>query len=326
MTTGSAAAPTTSTAVPDWNTIDEEILCPLCHYNLRGLTEPRCPECGYTSTWPEIFDPTRRLHPYLFEHHPERNVKSFWQTALGGLRPRRFWSRLHPAQPSVLPRLIGYWAATTAICIAALAGAWLGLAVDVARSTITTPANRAAVAASLRNPRTVREKGLALRAVGQYGSIQAYIDTVHPAALTPRVVWAVLQPNLALGILMGQILVILAWPWMTFATLMIFQSSMQRHHVRPIHVLRCVLYGFDVVLWIGLALAVTSMAGATLLGAGRGAGLLINHAISASVAATMVLFTYRLRVAHRHYLRVRHPMAIVLASQIIVALLVLILG
>ena len=31
----------------DWSTITENIECPLCLYNLRGLTEPRCPECGY---------------------------------------------------------------------------------------------------------------------------------------------------------------------------------------------------------------------------------------------------------------------------------------
>jgi hypothetical protein len=26
---------------------DRDVDCPLCHYNLRGLTVPRCPECGH---------------------------------------------------------------------------------------------------------------------------------------------------------------------------------------------------------------------------------------------------------------------------------------
>lgn len=32
---------------PDWATLHEDVRCPLCDYDLRGLTEPRCPECGY---------------------------------------------------------------------------------------------------------------------------------------------------------------------------------------------------------------------------------------------------------------------------------------
>jgi hypothetical protein len=33
-----------NTSPPDWERIDEEIYCPLCNYNLRGLTVARCPE------------------------------------------------------------------------------------------------------------------------------------------------------------------------------------------------------------------------------------------------------------------------------------------
>src|SRR5687768_7323276 len=95
-------------AAPDWQTIGEEVLCPLCRYNLSGLVEPRCPECGYGFSWAELLDPERRLHPYLFEHHPERNVNSFFQTMLGGLRPRRFWKSLRPSQPSNVRRLLAY--------------------------------------------------------------------------------------------------------------------------------------------------------------------------------------------------------------------------
>src|SRR4051794_13009935 len=61
--------------------------CPLCDYDLRGLTEPRCPECGYWFDWSDLIDPTKRRHPYLFEHHSRRNVWSFFRTMLGGLRP-----------------------------------------------------------------------------------------------------------------------------------------------------------------------------------------------------------------------------------------------
>src|SRR5260221_14069848 len=86
--------------VPDWSTQQAEICCPMCEYNLRGLTEPRCPECGYRFEWKVLADAKTHLHPYLFEHHPEGNFRSFWQTAWGGLRPWRFWRELHAAQAS----------------------------------------------------------------------------------------------------------------------------------------------------------------------------------------------------------------------------------
>src|SRR5262245_51548252 len=93
---------------PDWSVIKEELTCPLCDYNLRGLADPRCPECGYAFAWPDLIDPTRRRHPYLFEHHHKRNIWSFFKTLFGGLRPRRFWTTLNPAQPSRPFRLAIY--------------------------------------------------------------------------------------------------------------------------------------------------------------------------------------------------------------------------
>ena len=44
---------------PDWDSIPDEILCPLCEYNLRGIPEPRCPECGFKFEWDEVlrYDP-----------------------------------------------------------------------------------------------------------------------------------------------------------------------------------------------------------------------------------------------------------------------------
>ena len=62
--------PVATAAGPDWDHQTEDIFCPLCEYNLRGLIEPRCLECGYRFEWPDLLDPRRRLHPYLFEHHP----------------------------------------------------------------------------------------------------------------------------------------------------------------------------------------------------------------------------------------------------------------
>src|SRR3954468_19436061 len=98
--------------VPTISPPDQDVLCPLCGYNLRGLPEARCPECGGQFDWPDLLDPTRRVHRYLFEHHPERNIWSFIRTMIGGITPRRFWRDLHPAQPSRPKRLVLYWMVT----------------------------------------------------------------------------------------------------------------------------------------------------------------------------------------------------------------------
>src|SRR5689334_1067676 len=98
----------------------DDLACPMCGYNLRGLVDPRCPECGRPFDWEELRDPERRLHPYLYEHHPERGLRAFVDTLLGGMRPRRFWTTLRPAQPSRPRRLVKYWLIYSVSILAAL--------------------------------------------------------------------------------------------------------------------------------------------------------------------------------------------------------------
>ena len=54
-----------------------------------GFRVLRCPECGYGFEWAELLVDRQHRHPYLFEQHPERNMRSFLMTLLGGLRPRQ---------------------------------------------------------------------------------------------------------------------------------------------------------------------------------------------------------------------------------------------
>jgi hypothetical protein len=95
--------------LPNWATQQEEVHCPLCDYNLRGLSEPRCPECGYRFAWRELLDPAlRQLHPYLFEVGRDRVVR-FWKTLSAGMRPATFWRSIHPALNVSVGRLLVYW-------------------------------------------------------------------------------------------------------------------------------------------------------------------------------------------------------------------------
>jgi hypothetical protein len=97
-----------TTAAPDWSVTAETVQCPLCDYNLRGLTQPLCPECGYAFDWQDLLDPRRRRHEYLFEH-PRHNLASFLKTVTRKFRPGRFWRTLYPSQPVSGKRLFIYW-------------------------------------------------------------------------------------------------------------------------------------------------------------------------------------------------------------------------
>ena len=196
------------------------IPCPLCEYDLRGLTDPRCPECGYRFEWDELSDPKRRFHPYLFEHHPNRNGWSFVRTLAGGLAPRRFWSTLYPTQPSRPRRLLAYWVLTALPLVAAVAvHAWLNL------TGVLAAQSRGGV------PRVPW---------GRTALWAASVDLGGGATA-----------------LVG--LMCLTWPWLTLAALLVFQVSLRRARLRSSHVLRCVLYSGDVVFWLAPFVALVAL-------------------------------------------------------------------
>lgn len=111
-------------AGPEWESIPHEVLCPLCNYHLRGLSERRCPECGHRFEWADVTDPRTRVHAYLFEHHPERNIQSFLRALWGTLRPVKFWRSLSPMQPSRPRRMAVYGLITSVLVFVAFFGEW----------------------------------------------------------------------------------------------------------------------------------------------------------------------------------------------------------
>lgn len=46
--------------------------------------------------------------------------------------------------------------------------------------------------------------------------------------------------------------VLLGWQWLIFASLQVFRWSMRRANVSTGHVLRCVIYSYDLLFWAGL--------------------------------------------------------------------------
>jgi hypothetical protein len=203
---------TPSSGAPDWASVTLEVKCPLCEYNLRGLAEPLCPECGYRFEWRIVLDPSRRIHPYLFEHHPERNVGSFLQTLLRNFRPFQFWKTLEPSQPSSVRRLMIYWAVGA---LAAMLPAVVVIAWEIQRELRW---------ARLRPTST---------------STLDYVTT------------NLVHNDLVQGVVFG-CLIWAAYPLLNFLTLLVFVQSMRQAKVRAAHVLRCAIYSGDIILWYGL--------------------------------------------------------------------------
>jgi hypothetical protein len=290
-----AAAPANGHAPPDWGRFDEDVFCPLCEYILRGLIEPRCPECGYRFTWPEVLDPCRRNHPYLFEHHPDRNAWSFWKTA--------------------------------GMCALSV------LTVVVILSVHDVVASRAARTNLIRQVEAgfvpLRYRG-AEAFIDRYGA-EAYVDQMMPA----MPFWQALQRGfyrtLADAVPFLLLLLSLLWAAATFLTLLIFRWSMRQAKIRPIHVLRCVVYTYDVIFWLGLAWMAMipvrayftpTRAPFSLSAIEMSRFVLLMVTVLPGLAAATVA-VYRLEAAYRLYLRFDHPWATVLASQIIMAMLIL---
>ena len=313
----------------------DDLRCPLCRYDLRGQCDPRCPECGYRFTWNELTDPTLRLHPYLFEHHPERNTSSFVQTVLGGLLPRRFWRGVFPTQPSRPRRLLVYWL----LAALPLIGVIVGVSAHRARAGWKQMANYRAMMLQRVPTNTFYRDELTRTS----GSVQNYFDIYAPPPgsirfyqlLLKNAFWRNSRPFDKF------VVALLLWPWLTALALMVFRISMRRARIRPVHVMRCVLYGADVLFWPGLVLAVVVTlqlyGGRDMIQGpfpdivGRGSFLYLpgdpdwaTTLAYLGAYVTVIAITYRLTVAYRHYLRFDRPVATILASQAIVFLLVLV--
>jgi hypothetical protein len=279
---------------PDWDRIAEHVYCPFCGYNLRGLSDPRCPECGRRSVWEELFDPTRQKHPFLFEHHPEANFSSFFRTLRASLRPRHFWQSLHPAMPANMLRLLIYLLAVAAMMILmAFAGA-CAYAYCMKNN----------LAGWMGQPTLFRAEEL--RGSWPYYTLWGLFNWSMVETGTLCVRWA-----FAVG----------GWLFLTAALLQIFQISAKRRRLLPSHLLRCVVYSFDLVFWASLILLVVLPA-----------AILLDYydtpvtALLVSLPILWTLLSWRLYVAVRDYLRFDHPLGTVLAVQTIVALVAALTG
>ena len=268
-------------AAPQWNEIGEQVLCPLCDYNLRGLAEPRCPECGYQFAWPDLLDPARRRHPYLFEHQSRRGLRCFARTLTRDLRPGEFWKTLYPTQPRNRRRLIIYQAACSLVAVAPTVLMVLAWWRAGGRSTWW------------------------LNGFSAWGAYQRFVWLTRFGA------WGAYE-----RFVMVQAVFMAALPPLTFATLLIFQHSMRHARVKAGHAMRCAVYSGDVVFWNGLwQLGILLLLGPYPQFTREEPGIVLL--LMVGIVTAFVLIFLRLWSAYRNYMKFPDAFATALMSQAI---------
>lgn len=294
--------------------LEHDYPCPLCLYNLRGCVEPRCPECGAKFSWEELLDPARQVHPFIFEHHPERNWWSYWKTSFAAWRPKRFWSDLRPTQRLSVRRLLLYW----------LLGAALPFVLNLlfASGYILSLVHtyEQGRAQHVQRITTARMRGNSMHSGPPNLSPQQIVDSTYPPLSITSLLAEIGHEHMARSEAMRMIAYA---PIVATLAFMVFRFSLRRARLRPDHLFRCAVYCFDQSYWLGPMLAIAmalpkSVAIPIWAHTGMNAGTLFSL-IAFGCAALQG--GWRLAVACEKYLHFSHPRGVaaaVLAMQALV--------
>lgn len=212
-------------------TIDaEQLNCPLCGYDLRGLPENRCPECGHAFDPEELRRAKLERRDWFFEHAKRRRVRAFVLTSLASFRPFFFWKRVRAAD-EIVPRRLWTWAA-----------AWL-----VASLLLFSAGLTAATLIVLRD---------------QTAGFSRLAGRFPPGAFVAPSFASSSQQVLrrsSLGDDWWLAAVILAWPPLTVAAARCFSTTLRRASIRSGHLWRCTLYAMPIAVLPCVAFAVASL-------------------------------------------------------------------
>ena len=227
------------------------------------------------------------------------------------------WSSLRPSQPSRPGRLLAYWLVASLLVPLGYAGVFARTCYWYAEEHNKERARMLASATSFY--RTYARMGRLRPNTNGAPTAQAYVDTIAPPPGTPDYFAYVfrLYYEREFGQHLDAVLISLAWPWLTLATLLLFQASMRRAKVKPVHMLRCALYTGDAAPWLLAAALLVVPPLVYHFDLRRYMGhrdAVVSAALFAAVTA------WRLAAAYRNYLRIDHPAATAVASQVIVLL------
>jgi len=260
----------------------EQLTCTSCGYHLYGLKEPRCPECGNEFTWDEaLADYYRRkpLFEFQWKTHP---IRSLIRTSWLCLQPKKLWSSVKLHEPvSTFPLFM--FGMLTVVGISLIASFTFLLLL--------------ALWAYLRTPVTyLQMRGITLgeHFLEHFWILIHHMPTFSSIVCGYLILWTI---GLACG-------------------LFIFQQSMFRRKLRPVHIVRIVIYG-TTGTWLGIWTS-------TLVNFSVDRFSYIQGEIAGITLFTGCLalgFSIRsIALAYRDYLRFDHPWAVSLAANLIAVL------
>lgn len=310
--------------------LDEALPCPLCGYDLRGLPAGRCPECGHGFDPARLREARRTRHPFLFEHHPQRPIRSFVRTLLAGWRPKRFWTRLRPGMEIVPRRLKQYAAIVLGTALLSSGAVMLSEVATRTRRHLDTRENWRAYFAD--QSLTARERQL----------VQAQLVRINQQAPMPTssAFWQNFPWLRSFRRAIPLVSLTLFWPFATLASLLVFRRTIRQARIGFGHVARVIIYSGDVfafmipvlVLMSALAAAEWLLVREAVYAAPYPVNRLflmlpgVDDVAFASAVLLLLVAGWRLWRAHRLYLAFPHAAATVLASQVIVWLALVAFG
>jgi len=263
----------------------EQLTCAQCHYHLYGLTSERCPECGRWVDWQEALARYHRTRlPYFEYRWRDRPVRSLIGTWWRALRPRHLWCNFNLHDPPAPGPLL-------VMVLLFVLAAWC---VDVFLGAATV---------------TLREMGI-------------YRSWGRPiaGAQIPDLLLQAFGAQVSSQLLWRGTLTYVIWLVTGLGSLLIFQESMRRFRVRQVQVLRVWAYSIPVVFPVVYG-AVSAYA-VIVAWVAQPWSRWSDDRILVAVALVMILVfpIWSLRCGYRHYLRMRHAAVVALSSQIIALL------
>jgi hypothetical protein len=302
----SSSGASTSSSTPAAGASHPELHCPICDYDLHGLPEPRCPECGFRFQWDDLLR-QHAEYPNFFETARAHRVRAYLFTLIASAFPLRFWRKLRPTLPPRVRPLVLYALISIAL---GLIGALVIGAAPVVEFAQWNSAQRNLLLSAYAHPPDPDSAAAIAQLAKPFASVPQYVDWAYPSYTSPRF-WKHALANARGEMFLPAI--VIGWPIVTFLALMIFRVSLIRARISPAHVLRCTIYSGDIVAWLAPSLIVVIP-------------ILVTIDDFAVIwtgylpIVLLVLLSARILLAYQLYLRIRRGLAMVITSQLIAAL------
>lgn len=258
----------------------ERLTCLKCGYHLFGLSETRCPECGTQFTWSEALDNYRRRQNPLFEYQCGKHfIRSAIRTWWWCLRPTKFWKRIDIHDPpQVVPLLI--WVLMCLVAFAVSVAVTTGIAQWLPRYMY-----------ALSRPARFRRTG--------WAQLPSWVLRVASNPEFARVVVSVL-----------------AWTVFSLVALLVFRQSMRRCRIRTVHVIRVWAYSTPTMLVVaGVTTVIVEILKAELT---RGRSRFPFEILVGGVFVAYVMWAQR--CAYRHTIRMAHSFGVAICAQLMAVL------